>query len=39
MNIESKNFIVRNLRIEDKENIRKLEYSRPWTKGILALAD
>ena len=39
MNIESKNFIVRNLCVEDKDNIRKLEYSRPWAKGILTLAD
>lgn len=39
MNIESVNFIVRNLCVEDKDNIRKLEYSRPWAKGILTLAD
>lgn len=39
MNIESEKFIVRNLCIEDKENMKKLEYSRPWAQGLLALAD
>lgn len=39
MNIESENFIVRNLCIGDKENVRKLEYSRPWVRGLLALAE
>lgn len=39
MNIESENFIVRKLNMSDKENMRKLELTRPWAKGIVELAD
>lgn len=39
MYLESKNFIVRKLEIEDKENIKALEESRPWAKGILKFKD
>lgn len=39
MNIESENFIVRNMDMSDKENMRKLELSRPWAKGIVKFAD
>lgn len=37
MYLESKNFIVKKLGLEDKDNIRALEESRPWAKGILKL--
>ncbi|MBQ4069194.1 MAG: hypothetical protein IJC76_08085 [Lachnospiraceae bacterium] len=35
MYLESKNFIVRKLETEDKDNIKALEEARPWAKGIL----
>lgn len=38
MYLESENFIVRKLKLEDEENIRALEESRPWAKGILKFA-
>lgn len=34
MYLERENFIVRRLEIEDKENIKGIEESRPWAKGI-----
>lgn len=37
MYIESKNFIVDKLQSKDKDNIRRLEESRPWAKAILGL--
>ena len=39
MYLESKNFIVRKLELADKENIKALEESRPWAKGILEFKD
>lgn len=35
MYLESENFIVSKLKLEDEDNIRALEESRPWVKGIL----
>lgn len=37
--LESENFVVRNLKPDDKERIKVLEESRPWTKGILKFRD
>lgn len=39
MYLESENFIVSNLKLEDKENIKFLEESRPWAKGMLKFLD
>lgn len=39
MYLESENFIVSSLKLEDKENIRDLEKSRSWTKVILKFID
>ena len=39
MYLESKNFIVRKLKTEDKGNIKALEESRPWAKGIFGDKD
>lgn len=36
MFLESDNFIIDKLQIEDKDNLRILEESRPWAKTILA---
>ena len=35
MYLESKNFIVRKLELEDREYIKALEETRPWAKGML----
>lgn len=35
MYLESKNFIVRKLNLDDKENIKALEESRSWAKGMI----
>lgn len=39
MYLESKNFVVRKLKLEDKEYIKDLEESRPWAKGMLKFKD
>lgn len=39
MYLESKNFIVRKLELEDREYIKALEESRPWAKGMLKFKD
>lgn len=39
MYLESKNFIVRKLELEDREYIKSLEESRPWAKGMLTFKD
>lgn len=39
MHLESKNFIVRKLKEEDRDNIKDLEESRPWAKGMLKFKD
>lgn len=39
MYLESRNFIVRKLELEDKQNIKALEESRPWAKGIVKFKD
>ena len=39
MYLESKNFIVRKLELEDREYIKALEESRPWAKGMLEFKD
>lgn len=39
MYLEGKNYIVRNLKPEDKHNIMTLEESRPWAKNMLKFAN
>lgn len=39
MYIESENFVVRDLKADDKEHIKVLEESRPWAKGLLKFQD
>ena len=39
MFVESDNFIVDKLQDKDKENLRRLEESRPWAKAILEFKD
>ena len=35
MFLESDNFVVDKLQIKDKENLKMLEYSKPWTKKLM----
>lgn len=37
MILESENFIIDKLQLKDKDNVRVLEESRPWTKAIFQL--
>lgn len=39
MYLETDNFVVRDLKADDKEYIKELEESRPWAKGILKFQD
>ena len=39
MHLRSEHFVIDNLQLKDKENIRALEESRPWIKGLLRFKD